>query len=86
MKEFGIYTLARVGLFVASYAVIGGIYAFFTGSMIGIVPFLLAVVVSAVASYYLLSGLRQRFALKVEERAGRISSKLEEARSREDQD
>jgi CHASE2 domain-containing sensor protein len=86
VKEFVVYTLARIGLFVASYAVIGGIYAFFAGSMIGLVPFLLAVVVSAVASYYLLSGLRKRFALKVEERASRMSSKLEEVRAREDQD
>ena len=81
-----VYTLARVGFFVASYAVIGAVYAYFTGSMLGLVPFVLAVVVSAVASYYLLSGLRRRFALKVEERATRISTKFEEARAREDQD
>ena len=31
MKEFVVYTLARIGLFVASYAVIAGVYLLVTG-------------------------------------------------------
>jgi len=46
----------------------------------------LAAVVSAVASYYLLQGPRQRFAAKVEERATRMSERFEAARSKEDED
>ena len=47
-------------------------------------PFLVAVVISAVASFYLLRGMRERFALVVEARANRASQKFEEMRAKED--
>jgi HAMP domain-containing protein len=46
----------------------------------------LAAVVSAVASYYLLRGPRERFAARVEDRAGRMTRKIEESRTKEDVD
>jgi len=88
VREFAVYTLARVGLFVASYAVIAGVWILLTGQdtvpILG--PFLVAAVVSAVASYYLLRGPRTRFAARVEQRAATISRKFDEARAKEDQD
>ena len=88
MKEFWIYTVARIGLFIASYAVVAGIYMLLTGSShVPILwPFLVAMVISAVASYYLLRGPRARFAAKVEQRASRAASALEQVRSKEDRD
>ena len=88
MKEFAVYTLARIGLFVASFAVIAGVWALVSPSHAVplIWPLVLAAVVSAVASYYLLQGPRQRFAARVESRAGTISRRFEEARAKEDQD
>ena len=58
MKEFAVYTAARIGLFIASYAVIAGVYMLVSGSSHVPLfwPFVLAALVSAVASYYLLSG------------------------------
>jgi mannitol-specific phosphotransferase system IIBC component len=88
VKEFVIYTVARLGLFVASYAVISGIYMLVTGtdSVPLIWPLLLAAIVSAVASLYLLKGPRTRFAARVEQRAATMTRRFEEARAKEDQD
>jgi mannitol-specific phosphotransferase system IIBC component len=88
VKEFVIYTVARLGLFVASYAVISGIYMLVTGtdSVPLIWPLLLAAIVSAVASLSLLKGPRTRFAARVEQRAATMTRRFEEARAKEDQD
>ena len=88
MKEFAVYTVARIGLFVASYAVIAGVYMVVTGT--GRVPvfwpLLIAALISSVGSYYLLRGPRARFAARVEQRAATISRRFEEARAKEDSD
>jgi hypothetical protein len=86
VKEFAVYTAARIGLFVASYAVIVGVYIVATGTPHVPVfwPFLIAALVSAVGSYYLLRGPRERFAARVEQRAANISRRFEEARAKED--
>jgi mannitol-specific phosphotransferase system IIBC component len=88
VKEFVVYTVARIGLFAASFAIIAGIYILATGSdSVPIVwPVLLAAVVSAVASLYLLKGPRARFAARVEQRASAMTRRFEEARAKEDQD
>ncbi len=86
MKEFVVYTVARIGVFVASYAVIAGLYLLITGgdSIPLLWPLLLAAVVSAVASYYLLRGQRERFAASVQRRAEAASARFEAKRSKED--
>jgi hypothetical protein len=88
VKEFAVYTVARLALFVASYAVIAAAYMLVRGtSSVPLVwPVLLAAVVSAVASLYLLKGPRARFAARVEARASSMSRRFEEARAKEDQD
>ncbi|NUR08530.1 MAG: DUF4229 domain-containing protein [Nocardioidaceae bacterium] len=86
VKEFWVYTLARIGLFVASFAVILGLWVVLVGSYAVLWALVLAAVVSAVASYYLLQGPRQRFAAKVEERASRMTERFEAARAKEDED
>ena len=85
MKEFAVYTLARIGLFVASYLVITGLFLAFGRSSV-LLQLLLAAVVSAVASYYLLQGPRQRFAARVDARAANIARRFEENRAKEDRD
>ena len=87
MKEFAIYTAARIGLFVVSYAVVVGIYLLVSGEreIPMFWPFLVAVLISAVASAYLLRAQRERFALVVQRRAEKASARLEQARSKEDE-
>ena len=86
MKEFVIYTVSRLGLFVASYAVVIGIYLLVTGgdSVPLFWPFLLAIVISSVGSVYLLKGQRARFAAGVERRAAAASRRFEASRAKED--
>lgn len=86
VKEFVIYTASRLGLFLASYAVVVGIYLLVTGadSIPLFWPFLVAIVISSVASVFLLKGQRARFAAVVERRAAAASRRFEEARAKED--
>ncbi len=87
MKPFVIYTLLRLGLFVATYVVLGGLWMLFAGSEgVLLAPFLLAVVVSSVLSVKLLRPQRERFAAVVQARAERASARFEGRRSREDLD
>lgn len=87
MKEFAIYTAARIGLFVVSYAVVVGVYLLVSGEdQVPLFwPFLVAVLISAVASAYLLRRQREKFALVVQRRAEQASERLERARSKEDE-
>jgi hypothetical protein len=87
VKEFAIYTVARVAMFLATLVVLGGAWLLLVGGGSSLFwPFLMAVVISAVGSYYLLRGPRERFAQKVEERAARMTARLDAARTKEDTD
>ena len=83
-----VYTLARIGLFVASYAIVVGIYLLVTGGdpVPLLWPLLLAAVISSIASVYLLKHLRQRFAAVIDRRARAASARFEQARAKEDTD
>lgn len=87
VKEFAVYTAARLVLFVVSYAAVAGSYVLVTGSRaIPLIwPFIVAVVISAIASAVLLRKQRDRFALAVQRRAARASARFEEARAKEDE-
>jgi len=86
VKEFVVYTLARIGLFVAVYAIVVGVHLLVTGgdTIPLLWPLLLAAVISAAASYKMLAGPRGRFASSVERRARTATRRFEESRSRED--
>ena len=87
MKEFIVYTAARFGIFLAVYGAVVGIYVLVAGTPIPVLwPLLLAAVVSTGLSLYLLRDMRERFALKVQERADRMSQRFEEMRAKEDHD
>ena len=81
-----VYTLARIGLFLASWVVAAGAWTLATGTIAILGPLLVAAVVSAVASYYLLQGPRERLAAQVDARARRVADRFEDVRSREDRD
>lgn len=88
MKPFVTYTLARLGLFVASYAIawlVASIWLDFS-AITNLWVMLIALVVSAIAAVILLGGLRRKLALSVQERAERMTQRIEESRSAEDVD
>ncbi len=87
VKEFVIYTLLRLGLFAASFAVIAGIWLLVTGGDLPIFPpLIVAFLVSGVASWFLLDRQRQAFASRVDSRAQKASKALQKRRSREDRE
>jgi hypothetical protein len=85
VKEFATYTVLRLLLFVATYAVLAALWAvvFGKGGVL-LVPFLAAIIISSVLSLRLLAPQRERFAAVVEARATRATQKFEELKSRED--
>ena len=84
MKEFVVYTLARIGMFVASLLVFFGLFAAL-GIHSVLWPLVLAALASGVASYYLLRGQRERFAARVDARAHAASQRFEKMRAKEDE-
>lgn len=86
VKDFWIYTLMRLGLFVGSFAIVFGLWFLIADEVPVFWAVLLAFVISGVASYFVLARQRQKFAVKVEQRAQRVTSRFEEQRSKEDSD
>ena len=88
MKSLAAYTLARLGLFLATFAILWGVGQLFfeqTAANLLAAAFV-ALIVSAVASVFLLRGLRAALARDVAARADRMSRRFEAARAREDPD
>jgi membrane protein implicated in regulation of membrane protease activity len=76
VKEFALYTVARLGIFVGCYAVVLGVVALAAGrdAAATVWPFIAAVLLSAVVSAYALRGLRDRFTERVHARAERMAT------------
>jgi hypothetical protein len=88
VKHFVIYTVLRLGLFLATAVVLSAAAVpLFGGSgAVWFVTLLAAAVISSLLSLRYLAGPRERFAESVEARAGRAKAKFDEIRSREDAD
>ncbi len=86
MKEFWIYTGLRLLLFVASFAIVVGVW-FLLAEEVPILPALIiALLMSGIGSYFLLSVPRERLARRVQTRAEAMTSKMDEIKAKEDQD
>ena len=86
MKEFWVYTGLRILLFLASLAIVAGIWAVATDEVNMVWAVVIAFLVSGLGSYFLLARQREAFAQRVEVRAQKASAKIEEMRSKEDTD
>ena len=86
VKEFWTYTGMRVALFVASLAIIIGIWAMLADQVPILWAVVIAFVVSGVSSYFLLNRQREAFARRVDQRARRVSTRFEEMKAKEDVD
>lgn len=86
MKEFWIYTALRAGLFVGAFCLVGGVWLLVADTVNVLWVIVIAFLISGIASYVLLERQRSAFALRVENRAGRMTQKYEEMRSKEDED
>ncbi|WP_235737437.1 DUF4229 domain-containing protein [Nocardioides alcanivorans] len=86
MKEFVVYTLLRLGLFVGAFAIVAGVWSQLADSVPVLWALVLAFLISGVASLTMLNSPREAFAAKVEQRAGRITDKMDAQRAKEDTD
>ena len=88
MKPFLLYTLARVLMFAAAWALVwlvASVWLEWT-SVTALWTALLAMAVSSVASVFVLRGVRQQLAVRVQGRAQRMHERLEASKRKEDVD
>lgn len=87
MKEFVVYTVMRIVLFMASFGVVVGLMALaFDGRYNLFWAIILAFLISGVASFFILDRQREAFARRVETRAAKAAAAFEERKAREDTD
>ena len=88
MKAFWTYTLARLALFGTTFGVVWLIASFFVewGSATTLFVLLISLLLSSVISIFALAGLRDKLAQNVQERAARMTQRVEESRNAEDVD
>jgi uncharacterized protein DUF4229 len=88
MKAFWTYTLARIAVFAVTYAVVWLVASIFLESTAveNLFVLLIALVGSSVISIFALSSLRDKLAQNVQERATRMTERIEESRRAEDVD
>jgi ABC-type multidrug transport system fused ATPase/permease subunit len=84
VKEFVIYTLLRLVVLVATFAIVAGIWLLFADSLDWFWTIVIAFVLSGVASYPLLNRPRAAFANRVETRAERAAAAFEAMKTKED--
>lgn len=86
MKEFWVYTLLRLVLFLASLGIVIGAWVLVAGEFNLVIAVIIAFVLSGIGSYFVLDPQREAFARRVQARAEKASARLEEMRSKEDSD
>lgn len=89
MKAFYKYTVARLAVFGVCWLVLFGISLLLFEKQTGVVTLvtlMLAMLLSAIVSAFVLAGLRDELARNVQGRAERMTQRLEESRSAEDVD
>lgn len=84
MKEFIVYTLLRLGLFVGAFALVFGVWDLVADAVPVVAVLVIAFILSGAASLFVLNRPREAFARRVEARAAKASAKFEELRSKED--
>ncbi len=84
VKEFWVYTLARIALLLVTWAALTGAWVLAFGKVAPGLTLLIAFVVTGIASYFVLRGPREALARRVEQRASRAVDRFEGMRSKED--
>jgi hypothetical protein len=86
MKEFWVYNLLRIGILLVCLVTVIGVWALIAGSVPILWALVVAMLLSGVASYFLLKPQRAALAQRVELRARRMSAAFEERKAKEDVD
>ena len=86
VKEFWIYTLLRITLFLASLGIVLGVWFLVDDKVPVIWAIVIAFLMSGMGSYFLLNRPREALARRVQTRAEAMTAKVEEMRAKEDVD
>lgn len=88
MKAFWRYTLARLSILAVTYLLLWGVGQFFLefDELTNLLVLLAAMIISSIISIFALAGMREQLAVNLQERAERMSSRIEESRRAEDVD
>lgn len=86
MKEFVVYTLLRLVVLVATFAIVAGIWIAIAGNLNWLWTLVIAFIVSGLASYTLLNGQRAAFAARVDARAHKAAAAFEALKAKEDEE
>lgn len=88
MKAFWIYTLARFGVFLATFLIVWGLTRLWleSNTVVNLWVLLISLVISSIISLFALRGLRDSLAAGIEGRAKKMADRIEESRSAEDID
>lgn len=84
VKEFVIYTLLRLLVLAATFAIVAGIWILVSGNLDWLWAIVIAFVVSGLVSFPLLNRPRVAFANRVEARAAKAASAFEAMKAKED--
>jgi hypothetical protein len=84
VKEFWIYTLLRLALFVASLGIVVGVWFLLADEVLVLWAVVIAFLMSGLGSYFLLNHQREALARRVQIRAEAMTTKMDEMRSKED--
>jgi hypothetical protein len=86
VKEFWTYTALRLLIFAASVAIVFGVWMAVAGSVSIMWVLVVGLLLSGIASYFLLGRQRAALAHHVDARAPRAAARFEELRAKEDVD
>jgi len=86
VKEFWIYTLARIALFLVTWGAVTGAWLLIAGEVSPGLTLIIAFIISGIGSYFVLGNQREALAQRVQVRAENASAKFEEQRTKEDID
>lgn len=86
VKEFAVYSLMRLALFVSSLVVVIGIWSLVADSVHVLGAVVVALVLSGIASYFMLNRPREALARRLEERTRAASEAFERRKAHEDVD
>jgi hypothetical protein len=84
VKEFVVYTVLRLVVLVATFAIVAGIWILASGNLNWFWALVIAFLASGVASYTLLNRQRMAFAARVDARAHKAAAAFEAMKSKED--
>jgi mannitol-specific phosphotransferase system IIBC component len=88
MKAFWRYTLARLSVLAVTYLLLWGVGQFFLefDELTNLLVLLAAMIISSIVSVFLLAGMREELAGNLQQRAERMTQRIEESRRAEDVD